>query len=215
MDTMMNLLLIYLMVAPSGAALSVDDWLRRRRERAAGLPDRPSPPLVSATVATRMLQINFCFVYMGSGLSKLLGSAWWNGTALWGTVSNSYFAPVDQSWYINGLQFLASHRWLWELSMTAGCIFTLCVEIGLPFLVWLPRWRWLMVSGSVLLHTGIGALMGLVTFSLCMLCMVICFVPPEAVRELLHRLATAWQRSGEVEQLAHSSQEPQMSLSRR
>jgi hypothetical protein len=215
MDTMMNLLLVYLMVAPSGAALSVDDWLRRRRDRENGLPDRPSPPLVSATLATRLLQINFCLVYLGSGFSKLLGSAWWNGTAIWGTVANSYFAPVDQAWYIGGLQFLVHHRWLWELAMASGCMFTLFVEIGLPFLVWHRNWRWIMVSGSILLHTGIGAFMGLVTFSLCMLCMVMCFIPPEAVREFYRRLAAAWQRTGQVERPIRVTVESQMSLSRR
>jgi hypothetical protein len=204
MDTMMNILLLYMMIAPGGAALSVDNWLRRRRDRAAGLGDRPSPPLASATLATRLLQINFCFIYMGSGSSKLLGSAWWNGTAIWGTVANSYFAPINQAWYAGILHFLASHRLLWELSMSAGCLFTLFVEIGFPFLVWSRNWRWWMIGGSVLLHTGIGVCMGLVTFSLCMLCMVMAFIPPEAIRDLLDRVLVVWRRSGEVEHIPQS-----------
>jgi hypothetical protein len=152
---------------------------------------------------------------MGSGTSKLLGSAWWSGTAIWGTIANSYFAPLDQAWYMAGLQFLSERRWLWELSMSAGCVFTLVLEIGLPFLVWNRRWRWWMVSGAVLLHTGIGVCMGLVTFGLFMLCMVMSFVPPEAVHELLNRIAAAWRRSGEVDHSLPASAESQMSLSRR
>ncbi len=202
MDTMMNILLLYLMIAPGGAALSVDNWLRRRRERAEGLGDRPSPPLMTATLATRLLQINFCFIYLGSGSSKLLGAAWWNGTAIWGTVANSYFAPINQAWYAAILQFLSQNRLLWELSMSAGCLFTLFVEIGFPFLVWSRKWRWWMVSGSVLLHTGIGVCMGLTTFSLCMLCMVMAFVPPEAVRELIDRAVAVWRQSGEFDRSA-------------
>jgi hypothetical protein len=199
MDTMMNLLLIYLMIGPSGAALSVDDWLRRRRDRAAGLGDRPSPPLATATLATRLLQINFCIIYMAAGTSKLLGGSWWNGTALWGTVANSYFAPLEKAWYAAAIHFLAEHRLLWEVAMSAGCLYTLALEIGFPFLVWLPRWRWWMVSGSVLLHTGIGLCMGLVSFGLYMLCMVMSFFPPEAVRDMLGRTAAAWRRSAEIE----------------
>jgi Vitamin K-dependent gamma-carboxylase len=202
MDTMMNILLLYLMIAPGGAALSVDNWLRRRRERSEGLGDRPSPPLITATLATRLLQINFCFIYLGSGSSKLLGAAWWNGTAIWGTVANSYFAPINQAWYAAILQFLSQNRLLWELSMSAGCLFTLFVEIGFPFLVWSRKWRWWMVSCSVLLHTGIGVCMGLTTFSLCMLCMVMAFVPPEAVRELIDRALAVWRRSGEFDRSA-------------
>jgi hypothetical protein len=214
-DTMMNLTLLYLMIGPSGAALSVDDWLRRRRERAAGLGDRPSPPLATATLAARLIQINFCFIYAGSGTSKLLGSAWWNGTAIWGTVANSYFAPLDQAWYAGVLMFLSSHRWLWELAMSAGSVFTLFVELGFPFLVWNRRWRWWMVSGSVLLHTGIGVCMGLLTFSLFMLCLVMAFIPPEAVRELLDRTAAAWRRSAEVEAPPRPAGVSPLSLSRR
>jgi hypothetical protein len=44
-----------------------------------------------------------------------------------------------------------------------------------------------MVSGSVLLHTMIALLMGLVTFSLMMLALVLAFVPPEAVRQGLQK----------------------------
>ncbi len=214
MDTMSNLLLLYLMIGPCGEALSVDAWLRRRRERAAGLGDLPPRPSATATLATRLLQINFCFIYMGSGTSKLLGSAWWNGTAVWGTMANSYFAPLNQAWYASWLQWLASHRVVWEISMTSFCVFTLFLEIGLPFLIWNRRWRWLMVCGAVMLHTGIGVFMGLVTFSLCMLCMVLSFVPPEAVRDLLERVSAAWRRSAVVEEPVRASA-GSLALSRR
>jgi hypothetical protein len=213
-DTMMNLLLIYLMIAPGGAALSVDSWLRRRRERAAGLGDRPSPPLATATKATRLIQINFCIIYLASGTSKLLGSSWWNGTAIWGTIANSYFAPLDQGWYLGALQALCSHRWIWEIAMSASCLFTLFVELCFPFLIWSRKWRWIMVCASVMLHLGIGLCMGLVTFSLFMLCMVVAFIPPEAVRELLGRIAAAWRRSGEIEQPVRGTAEVPLSLSR-
>jgi hypothetical protein len=122
----------------------------------------------------------------------LLGGSWWNGTALWGTVSNSYFAPLDRMWYFASVQFLAEHRWLWEILMASGCIYTLVLEIGFPFLVWMPRWRWWMVCGSILLHLGIGAIMGLVTFGLYMLALVMSFIPPETVREVLERYARNW-----------------------
>jgi hypothetical protein len=214
MDTMLNLLLIYLMIAPCGAALSVDSWLRRRRERAAGLGDRPSPPLATATLATRLIQVNFCYIYMASGTSKLLGSGWWSGTAIWGTVANSYFAPLDQAWYAGALELLSKHRLAWELSMTAGCVFTLFVEIGLPFLIWNRKWRWWMVSASVMLHTGIGIFMGLVTFSLAMLCMVMSFIPPEAVRELVDRFLAAWSRTGEIDRPIRGTADVPLTLSR-
>src|SRR5579884_2014821 len=88
-DTMMNILLLYLMVGPSGAALSVDrlirHWWETRRARREGKPApiwAPPQPLVSANVALRLIQVNLCFIYGMSGLSKLHGTSWWNGTAI-------------------------------------------------------------------------------------------------------------------------------------
>ena len=62
---------------------------------------------------------------------------------------------------------------------------TLFLELGFTFLVWNRRTRWFMVSCSVLFHTMIALLMGLVTFSLMMLALVLAFVPPEVVRQCL------------------------------
>jgi hypothetical protein len=214
MDAMMAILLLYLMIGPSGAALSLDRLLERRRaRRAAGKgsaekgPDasgggsdsfsvaRPQP-LVSANVVLRLMQVHFCIIYMAAGLSKLLGGAWWNGTALWWTLANPEFTPLRFPAYAEGLRWLCRHRWLWELVMTGGVVYTLALEIGFPFLVWNPRRRGLMVIGAVLLHTGIALTMGLVGFGLLMLALVLSFVPAEAVHEVLDRQAQGEPASG-------------------
>jgi hypothetical protein len=189
MDTMMMILLFYLMIGPSGAALSVDRWLQRWREKrwrgVASLPDLAPPPLVSANFAIRLIQIHFCIIYLAAGTSKLLGSTWWAGTAPSLTLLNAEFAPFNLSLYTSLMQFLAGHRWLWEILMTGGVLFTLFAELGFPFLVWLKSTRWLMVCCSVLLHLMIGVIMGLVVFSLFMMTMVFAFVPPEVTRHIL------------------------------
>jgi hypothetical protein len=198
MDTMMVLLLFYLMIGPSGAALSLDRvlarWMQRRRgalpSPAAGRPQ----PSVLANFALRLVQVNFCIIYLASGTSKLLGSAWWNGTALWLCMANASFAPMKVGAYYDFLIFLCQHRWLWEIFLTGGVIFTLFTELGFPFLVWQKKLRWVMVSCSVLLHLGIGLVMGLVVFSLFMMVMVVAFVPPEAVRAQLQQLGDQLRR---------------------
>jgi hypothetical protein len=206
MDTMTNLALLYLMIGPCGAALSVDRWLKVRRERrrlgAAYVPTPPEP-MVSATVATRLMQINFCLIYFAAGTSKLLGTSWWNATAPNRFLLNYSFAPFEVSYYTQFITFLAKHRWMWELACTGGTIYTLMLELGFPFLVWNRRARWVAVSGSILLHTMIALLMGLVTFSLVMLALVLAFVPPDAVRQglqtfaaQLRQLGLRWRRSG-------------------
>jgi hypothetical protein len=82
---------------------------------------------------------------------------------------------------------------LWSLIMTGGVVFTLVVEGSFAFLVWIPRMRWLCILGSLLLHTGIGPLMNLTTFSMMMMCMVLAFAPPELFRAWLE----SWRRSRE------------------
>src|SRR5262249_49015435 len=89
-DTMMTILLFYLMIGPSGAALSVDrliaQWWSKSKlsviNRWRGLFGKapltkdqivpavyqPTPaPLVSANVAIRLLQIHVCIIYFIAG----------------------------------------------------------------------------------------------------------------------------------------------------
>jgi len=195
-DCMLMILLLYLAIGPSGSALSVDALVRRYRLALAGLrlrkqvPDLSPEPAVSATVALRLLQIHFCIIYLASGMSKMQGAAWWNGTALWQTVANYEFAPPAFAFFTPMLRFLTEHRWMWELAMSGGCLFTIALELGLPFLIWNPRWRWLCIIGAVLLHTGIAVMMGLNAFSLFMICIVLSFVPAAVVKERLDWLLT-------------------------
>ncbi len=191
MDTMMNILLFYLMLSPSGAALSVDRWLARRRKglsAASLLLDRPEP-LVSANLGLHLMQVHFCFIYLAAGLSKLMGGSWWNGTALWGTLANYEFTPMRYAYYADLMRWLCQRRWLWEIAMTLGTFYTLALEIGFPFLIWRPRFRGVMIMGSVLLHTGIAVSMGLIGFGLFMLTLVMAFIPARAVHDLLEGFA--------------------------
>jgi hypothetical protein len=211
-DTMMVILLLYLSIAPCGAVLSVDSllarWWARARPRvlarwhalwgrqpavpsgdlpAEVLPARPVPS-VSANIALRLLQIHVCIIYASAGLSKLQGTAWWNGTAVWGTMANFEYAPMQEGWYLGFMRFLGRYHWLTEVCMTTAGLFTLFFEIAYPFLIWKPSTRWLMLWMAIILHGFIGLFMGLKTFSLIMLAMNMAFVPPETVRWMLRLL---------------------------
>jgi hypothetical protein len=150
MDTIMIVVVLYLMIGPSGAALSVDRLIARywaiRKARRNHLPVPkfvPPPPQVSANLALRLLQIHVCIIYAASGLSKLQGAAWWNGWAVWGTMANYEFSPMTLRIYMAFLHFLCQHRWLWELMTTGGTYFTLLFEIGflpLAFCTWILEW---------------------------------------------------------------------------
>ncbi len=202
-DTMMSIALLYLMIGPSGAALSVDRliarwWassqaLRRRGDKEPGegpvrLPALPVAPSVSANLAYRLFQIHLCIIYMAAGLSKLQGTSWWTGEAVWGTLANFEFAPMQYGLYNAFLAFLCDNPFVWRAFVTAGTLFTLAFEIGFTFLIWQPRTRWVMILMAVILHGGIGLFMGLKTFSMMMLVLVLSFVAPDAIHRLLRGL---------------------------
>jgi hypothetical protein len=194
-DAMMMILLFYLMIGPSGAALSVDRWLARWWAGRYGfvLPLRPQPS-VWANFVVRLIQVHFCLIYLAAGTSKMLGSLWWNGTAPYFCMANASFAPMRTYLYYQFLVWLCKSRMAFEVFMNFSTFFTLFTELGFTFLVWNKRWRWFMVSCSILLHLGIGLSMGLVTFSLIMLTMVVVFVPPEVVRAVLAKAAEQGRR---------------------
>ena len=212
-DTMMMILLLYLMIGPSGAALSVDRLIARWWSRAKpGVINRwralfrlpplaaaavqpcaysPNPlPSVSANFAIRLLQIHLCIIYFVSGTTKLMGGAWWNGTAVWGTLANFEFAPMPfeinhVQVYNEFLRWLGSYELFLDSFLTGACWFTLAFEIGYAFLIWRPSTRWLFLAGAITLHGFIGLLMGLKTFSLMMLVMNMCFLRRDEVDRFL------------------------------
>jgi len=207
-DTMMTIVLTYMIISPCGAVFSVDRWLNGWwRKAKPGIvqawcrfwklptptPNEIAPALepptesVAANVAIRLLQIHIGVVYLFAGVSKLLGPAWWNGTALWLTLANYEFAPMQYEIYLDFLRFLGQHQWLYDSFMTGGGLFTLCFEIGYIFLIWRPRLRWVFLAAAILLHGGIGLIMGLKTFSLMMLVMNMAFLRTEEVHWLMGR----------------------------
>jgi hypothetical protein len=209
-DTMMTILLLYLMIGPSSAAFSVDRLIARWWSKAKpGVVQawcrfwrRPIPaaseiapatyadvplPSVAANVVIRLLQIHVCIIYLMAGLSKLLGTAWWNGTAIWMTVGNYEFAPMQYELYLKFLRFLGGHQWLYEAFMTGSGLFTLTFEIGYAFCIWRPRLRWIFLTGAIMLHGGIGLFMGLKTFSMMMLVLNMAFLRKEEVLWLFNK----------------------------
>jgi len=169
LDDTLGMLLIALVVGPSGSVLSVDRLLAP--DIAA---DRPS---VRANLAIRLIQVHLCVVYLFSGLGKLLGASWWEGTALWGAAANVQYRTLDLTW-------LAGHPWLVN-ALTLG---TLWWEIAYAALVWPRLTRRLFLAMAVPVHLGIGLGMGMMEFGLAMLTANMAFVPAPVLRHLLRPL---------------------------
>ena len=68
----------------------MDVWLANRSSRqprqgrgADRGVDRGADPCVANNVATRLLQVHLCVIYMFGGLAKVRGETWWDGSAMW------------------------------------------------------------------------------------------------------------------------------------
>src|SRR4051812_37888543 len=193
-DTMQTILLVYLMVGPSGAALSVDALRARYRAARAmlGSGGRHVPwaeavlagPARSwlANLAVRLFQINFCLIYLSSGVSKLKGSTWWEHSAPWLIFANPEFGLIRYPAYEWLLRQVVEYRTLMAAFAGFATLFTLTVELGWTFLVW-TRLRPVMVVLSVMLHFGIAVFMGLAVFSLYMFTLVLCYLPARLIRD--------------------------------
>jgi hypothetical protein len=184
-DTMMNILLLYLMIGPSGAVCSVDAWMRRWWNQGKPGTSARAAPSVTANVALRLLQVHVCVIYLFSGLSKLQGTAWWNGTAVWGVIANYEVAPMRYEVYLNFLRFVGGNQLYFSFLVTAGGFFTLIFEISYPFLIWRPSLRWIFLASAILLHGFIGLFMGLTTFTLLMVVMNMAFLRKEEAQWIL------------------------------
>lgn len=167
LDQITSMLAMYLMVGPCGAAYSIDRWLRARRDATQESP-RPS---IGANVATRLIQVHLCVIYLFSALGKTRGQMWWDGSAVWYAVANYEYQSLDVTWLVHfpWLVALLSHVTLfWELFY--------CV------LVW-PRWtRPVMLSLAVAVHGGIALCLGMATFGIAMIIANLAFISPEQVQ---------------------------------
>jgi Vitamin K-dependent gamma-carboxylase len=159
----------------SGQALSVDHFLGTRRTR----PRSTSPgtrsygpaPSISANLTLRALQLHLAFIYGAAGLSKLMGTEWWNGTAIQMIMLTPEFRRFDLVW-------LAAYPGLLSIATHAG----LFLEIAYPVVIWVRKLRPLLLASVILLHVGNDFMLGLTEFGLTMIAANLSFVSGEWLR---------------------------------
>jgi len=175
LDQINMLLSMYLMVGPSGAAYSVDRW-RQARRLGTQLP--PAPKSTAANIAIRLIQLHLCVIYLYAGMGKLMGPAWWNGTAMWQAIANLEYQSIDLTWLADWprlLNLLTHLTIFWELFYCA--------------LIWPRSTRPIMLALAVPMHLGIAFCLGMITFGEVMLIANLSFVSPAIVRGVLGRCA--------------------------
>ncbi len=131
-------------------------------------------PTVSANLALRLIQLHLVVIYAMAGLGKVQGPSWWNGMALWGTMTAGEFVVLD---------FTPMARYPWLINAMTHA--SLALELLYPILIWVRIARPLMLVGIAGLHLGIAAMSpGLTEFSLAMLAANLAFVPGQWLRQL-------------------------------
>ena len=169
LDQIVAFLTLYLAISHCGTAYSVDQWresLDARKKVSAKL----SP---WNTIATRLIQIHLCIVYLFAGLGKCQGDTWWNGEAIWGALASYEYQTVDMTFMANQMPLIAIIT-----------LATLAWEVSYAALIWPKLTRPIMLALAIPMHLGIGICMGMMTFGLIMLVANLAFISPTWFRKL-------------------------------
>jgi len=175
-DVALQNVAFYLMLAPAGAALSVDRWLSVK-ERFWDAPLR-SP------WALRLMQVQLSILYITAVWAKLQGQAWNDGSAVHYAFSagDIHRFPLPN--------FLVNDPLIVNLE-TYG---TLAIEASLGILVWKRALRpWALLAG-VFLHLSIDYAITVSFFSYVMLVSYVAWVSPRWLDAKLFALRSRFAR---------------------
>lgn len=163
-DNALRIILFYFVFTDLSGHWSLDARRRRRRlaagKKARGhwLPDWFPTILHNGAIIAVALQI--FIIYVVAGLSKVKGSQWQDGTAVYYPLRLDSLSPWPA---INDL--LVGNGVL----VNFVTYFAVFIQLFFPFLL-LTRWtRVIALVGIVSMHAGIGILMGLPLFSMAMM----------------------------------------------
>jgi HTTM domain len=147
-DNFMTIGLFYLLLSPLPDRYSLDHRWRKRPLK--------DPQLLG--FFRRVLQVHLCLIYFFSGLTKCLGSGWWNGSNIW----RALVSPPSN---IIAPELLVKLQYV----LPVAGIFICILETGYPFLIWGRRTRSIWLTCICGMHIAIGLTMGLYLFALIMI----------------------------------------------
>ena len=165
-DQIAAFLCLYLAISRCGDALSLDAGLKANRNDKQNQLGQGRA--VANRIATRLIQIHLCIVYLFAGLGKLGGEYWLNGEAVWGALASYEYQSIDMTWLAGHMTVIAT--------MT---LVSLIWEVSYAALIWPRLTRPIVLAIAVMVHVGIGAAMGMMTFGLIMLVANVAFIEPE------------------------------------
>jgi hypothetical protein len=160
-DNFMTIGLFYLMLSPLPDRYSLDWRLRKLRSR--------DPQLLGFW--RRVLQLHLCLIYFFSGLTKCLGSGWWDGSNIWRALIRPPFNVIDPEILVR-----------WKYLFPVAGIFICLLEIGYPAFIWSSKTRKIWLISVCAMHAGIGLAMGMYLFAFIMIILNVAAFGPGLIR---------------------------------
>ncbi|MEZ6073260.1 MAG: HTTM domain-containing protein [Pirellulales bacterium] len=180
-EPVLAMTMVYLCIAPTGRRWSFDAWRAARKAEDEDRPLELKTTSVAANVATRLIQIHLCAVFVMMALAKISGEAWWSGIGVWWLIARPDSRLVD----LTGL--LAEHPYIINL-WTHGIVL---FEFAFPVLIWNRTARPMLIVLAALHWSMLALITSLVPFCVMMFIATLAFVEPPVVRGLMARLSHA------------------------
>lgn len=163
-------LLVILMFAHTGQVLTA-----KRREKIGS-----EPVLGPDAWALYLVRLELCIVYFQSGMYKLLGEAWLEGTALSIVLANPEWRRFDFSWFLD-------QGWFYQMLLYTSTLVALW-EFFFPLLVVFRKTRYITLGFGVLLHSAHLATIETGTFVPILFGCYLAFLPNDSVRKGMYWL---------------------------
>jgi hypothetical protein len=160
-DNFMTIGLFYLMLSPLPDRYALDSRLRELRPK--------DPQFLGFW--RRVLQLHLCVIYFFSGLTKCLGSGWWDGSNMWRALIRPPFNVIDPEILVG-----------WKYLFPVAGIFICLLEIGYPFFIWHSKTRKIWLISVCAMHAGIGLAMGMYLFAFIMIILNVAAFGPGLIR---------------------------------
>lgn len=159
-DIVLRNILFFMMFSAAGKAYSVDRWIHTLRF------GKSAEPVMARPWALRLVQIQFCVIYIATVLFKIKGSHWVDGTAVYIATRLDEFVRVPVP-LLNNLAVIKFMTWS-----------TLLVELAMGTLVWFKDLRYWVLLAGIGLHLGIELVMSIPMFEWVMITTMLSLVDP-------------------------------------
>jgi len=166
-DSLLRSISFVMIFAQSGAAFSVDRWIRIYRGR-----EKPGPLQPKAPWAQRLIQIQLALVYIATFRWKIEGEFWIDGTAV-------YYASRLPECSRFPIPLLLTYLPLIKLMTWT----TLLVEFACGILIWFRDIRYYVLVAGLLLHLGLEWSMNIPLFQWIMMFTLVTFIYPEHMQK--------------------------------